>query len=160
MNFEGRCHKYMLASAGCYDMFNEVLTREYSDFRYAKAHHYTVDAYAIQHPGETSNQQAVNSVGVHLVSLYCLFEKDYGLDRSAKIKTEFAQFNKAKKIIHPIQRPQEFKGFTVFDIWDNEDPGAHFDLCKRWAADAWGSWRKHHETVEKWAGAFLSKQRA
>ncbi|GLR19584.1 DUF5946 family protein [Portibacter lacus] len=84
LNFDGNCHEYMLSSPGCYEMFNEVLEKEYSDYRFSKAHHYTVDAYAIQHPGELKNQKAVNSVGIHLVSLYFLFEKSMNLDYAAE----------------------------------------------------------------------------
>lgn len=122
MNFEGDCHEYMLASPGCYEMFNEVLEREYSDFRYAKAHYYTVDSYAVQHPGDPSNTKAVNSVGIHLVSLYFLLEKNYDLTKSAEIKMGFAQFNKSKKVIEPIQRPEKFVGLTIYEIWNNDNP--------------------------------------
>jgi hypothetical protein len=155
LNLEGECHEYMLASPGCYEMFNEVLNREYSDFRYSKAHHYTVDSYAVQHPGKVSNQKAVNSVGIHLVSLYFLFEKKYDITNSAKVKMEFAQFNKINKIIQPIERPEKFKGLTVFEIWDNENPNEHFELCEQWAENSWESWSNHHETIEKWADLFM-----
>ena len=156
LNLEGSCHEYMLASPGCYEMFNEVLNREYSDFRYSKAHHHTVDSYAVQHPGEKSNQKAVNSVGIHLISLYCLFEKKYDIKKSAQIKMEFAQFNKEQQLIHPLERPQHFKGFTIFNVWNNENPSEHFELCKQWALDSWQSWSNHHETIENWATAFLN----
>ena len=155
LNIEGDCHEYMLASPGCYEMFTEVLDREYSDFRYSKAHHYTVDSYAVQHPGKVTNQKAVNSVGIHLVSLYFLFEKKYDITKSAQVKMEFAQFNKENNVIQPIERPEEFKGLTVFDIWDNEAPDKHFELCKKWAEDSWDSWDNHHETIEKWADLFM-----
>lgn len=158
LNFEGECHDYMLASPGCYEMFNEVLNKEYSDFRYSKAHHYTVDSYAVQHPGEISNQKAVNSVGIHLVSLYCLCEKKYGIEKSAQIKMEFAQFNKEKKVIQPMEHPEIFKGRTIFDIWDNENPNEHFDLCKQWALDTWESWSNQHENIEEWAAPFLKEK--
>ncbi len=158
LSFKGECHTYMLASPGCYEMFKEVLAREYSDFGYAKANHYTVDSYAVQHPGEISNKKAVNSVGIHLVSLYFLFEKNYDLEKSAEIKMKFAEFNKTNEVVHPLERPEEFEGLTIFDIWDNEDPEKHFELCKRWALNAWNSWRKQHNTVEKWVTIFLNEK--
>ncbi len=159
LNFEGECHEYMLAAPGCNEMFHEVLTREYSDFRYSRAHHYTVDSYAVQHPGEKTNRKAVNSVGIHLVSLYCMFEKNYELERAAEIKMGFAQFNKDQKVIRPIDPPEKFKGLTIFEIWDNESPAEHFVLCKQWALDSWASWSNQHETIEQWAAAFLDENR-
>ena len=158
MNLEGECHEYMLASPGCYEMFIEVLNKEYSDFRYAKAHHFTVDAYAVQHPGKLSNQKAVHSVAIHLVSLYCLFEAEYDMAMSAEIKMKFAQFTKTNGIVRPIKEPERFKGLTVFDIWDNENPASHFDLCKQWALDSWQSWSTHHHTIKSWAKAFLLQE--
>ena len=159
LNIEGDCHEYMLASPGCYEMFNEVLNKEYSGYKYFKAHHYTVDSYAVQHPGDISNQKAINSVGIHLVSLYFLFEKKYDITKSAQVKMEFAQFNKENTVIQPIERPEKFKGLTVFDIWDNEDPDKHFELCKKWAEDSWKSWGNYHETIEKWAHVFLKDKK-
>jgi hypothetical protein len=158
LNLEGECHEYMLSSSGCYEMFNEVLNREYSDFRFSKSHHFTVDSYAVQHPGKVSNQKAVNSVGIHLISLYFLFEKKYDITKSTQIKMEFAQFNKENKVIQPIERPEKFKGLTVFEIWENENPIEHFELCKKWAEDSWESWSNHHETIEKWAAIFIKNK--
>ena len=155
LKIEGDCHEYMLASSGCYEMFKEVLEKEYSDFTYAKAHHYTVDAYAIQHPGEITNRKAINSVGTHLMSLYFLFNKELNLDKAAQVKMEFAQFNKSKTLIKPLESPEEFKGLTVFDVWNNDNPHEHFELCKNWAYDAWMSWGKHHETIDNWAQIFV-----
>ncbi len=157
MNFEGDCHQYMLAAAGCYEMFTEVLEKEYSDLVYAKAHHYTVDAYAAQHPGEITNKKAVNSIGIHLISLYFLFEKEFKVEKAAKIKMEFAQFNKSKIIVKPLERPERFSGLTIYDVWDNENPIKHFELCKKWAYDSWKSWEKHHGIIENWANMFIKE---
>jgi hypothetical protein len=34
----------------CQEIFETILTKEYSDFRYGKVHRLTVDAYCLQHP--------------------------------------------------------------------------------------------------------------
>jgi len=158
LNIEGNCHNYMLASPACYEMFCEVLAQEYSNFMYSKAHHYTVDAYALQHPGKPTNPQAINSVGTHLISLYFLFEKGYELSKAASIKMEFAQFNKSNNIIKSLKRPKKFEGLTIYDIWDNTDPEKHFALCKEWALSTWQAWAEHHKTIEQWASYLLDSQ--
>jgi hypothetical protein len=43
-------------------MFCEILEKEYSDFRYAHAHHFSLDAYACPYPGKETISQAANSV--------------------------------------------------------------------------------------------------
>lgn len=156
LNLEGSVHPYMLSDPGCYEMFNEVLEKEYSDFNYAKAHHYTVDAYASQHPGEPTNPKAVNSVGVHLVSLYFLFERNMDITLAADIKMDFSQFHKKHKIISPLKKPSSLGDISIFNIWDNENPDRHFELCKEWARCTWNVWKAEHlSMVEQWATEFL-----
>ena len=38
--------------SGCRGLFEEILAREFSDYRYGKIHRLTVDAYSLQHPEE------------------------------------------------------------------------------------------------------------
>ena len=70
----GPTHRYIGASAGCWAAFGEVSEKEYGDFRYARVHGLTVDAYCAQHRGEPT-PQAVRSVAVHLVGLYLQMER-------------------------------------------------------------------------------------
>ena len=151
LNISGQTHEYMLSAPGCYEMFNEVMDREYSDLQYARAHHYTVDAYACQHPGELTNPKAVNSTGIHLVSLHMLFEKQMDITLAARLKMEFAQFNKETQLIKQLQHPKTFGELTIYEIWNNEDGSKHFELCKQWAFLTWQAWSAHHTTIEHWA---------
>ena len=48
---DGPVHPYIGASAACWSLYGEVLTREYGDASYRSAHRLTLDAYAVQHPG-------------------------------------------------------------------------------------------------------------
>lgn len=158
LNIEGACHPYMLSSPGCYEMFTEVLEKEYSDLEYARAHHYTVDAYALQHPGDLSNPKAINSVGIHLVSLYCHFELGFAIHQCAEIKVKVAEWNKAERFIHPLPKPEEFSGLTLFDVWDNDIPERHFEVAKEWAKDAMDSWlTSSRGIVEDWISPYINR---
>jgi len=66
---DGPTHRYMESSPGCWAYFGEVLAREYSDLQYLKVHRLTVDAYAIQHPGQLS-PQCIRSVACQIA--FCL----------------------------------------------------------------------------------------
>ena len=68
---DGPTHPYMASSPACWAAFGEVLARQYSDPALLPVHRLSVDAYAVQHPGEPS-RQSIQSVGVHLIRL-CLF---------------------------------------------------------------------------------------
>jgi hypothetical protein len=65
---DGPVHRYMHSTPACWHAFGRVLAREYEDRAYFAVHHLTVDAYAVQHPGD-AGPQAVQSVGVHLTRL-------------------------------------------------------------------------------------------
>lgn len=49
---DGPTHAYIGASPGCWACYGQVLTKEYSDYRFAPVHRLTVDTYAVQHPGK------------------------------------------------------------------------------------------------------------
>ena len=61
----------MRSSPGCWAAYGELLAREYEDpALFAAAHRLTVDAYALQHPGDPRDRRARQSVRVHHASLY------------------------------------------------------------------------------------------
>jgi hypothetical protein len=55
----------MESSPGCWQIYGEVLAREYSDAAFRSIHRLTVDSYAVQHPGQPT-AQSIQSVCVHL----------------------------------------------------------------------------------------------
>ncbi len=71
---DGPTHRYMESSPGCWHVYGEVLSREYSDRSFGALHRLTVDCYAVQHPGRPS-AQAIQSVCVHLISLCLVIER-------------------------------------------------------------------------------------
>ena len=76
-NVDIPAHRYIGAAAGCWNLYtNEMLVKEYSDPAYYPTHRLSVDAYTAQHPGEPGPQQ-INSVAVHLIRMYLIFEKGY-----------------------------------------------------------------------------------
>ena len=68
---EGPTHQYMASSPGCWNAYGEVLAREYENpMLFGAVHRLTVDAYALQHPGDASDRRARQSVWVHYAALY------------------------------------------------------------------------------------------
>lgn len=147
LNIEGECHKYMLSSPGCWEMFNEVLEREYSDLRYWKAHQFTVDAYACQHVGKKEDKRAVNSVNIHLASLYMMFEMNVNIHDAPTIRTKFSQFYKGKNLLEWLEPPASMGELTIFEIWDNNDVNKHYKIAERWAKSVWQAWVHQHKTI-------------
>ena len=75
-NIAGQPHKYIGATQGCWNLYGEVLAKEYGEYEYFEhTHRLTVDTYAIQHPGQPG-RQSTQSVNIHLISLYSVLIKN------------------------------------------------------------------------------------
>lgn len=146
---EGPVHRYMHGSPGCWAAFGEVLAREYSDPALMPVHRLSVDAYAVQHPGDTS-RQAVQSVGLHLVRL-CLF-LERGLAPEAA-NAAMLQAGEHKAAIAWLPRPPHLGRVTVKDVRAAVGAAAHAEAVRAWARSAWDAWSLHHAQVRLWADA-------
>ncbi|CAN5621419.1 hypothetical protein BH24ACT22_BH24ACT22_01380 [soil metagenome] len=145
---DGPTHRYIGASSGCWEIFGEVLAREYEDYRYWPAHRMTVDAYAAQHPG-TPSPQSTNSVAVHLISLYLTLEK--GLSTEWTLKEMKRASDRGHESFFWLEPPMDPGEITVLDVRDANNPTDHKRLVEGWARSVWEAWEPHHETVRKWA---------
>ena len=142
----GKPHDYIGATQGCWDLYCLILEKQYGEYNYPQlSHRLTVDTYAIQHPGHTTSR-AIQSVSVHLVSLFCIFER--GLDpRTATQKMEkiLAKGTKFEWLEPPIQNGQK----TVIDVLATTNLAEHENKVLEWAKDVWNCWfLKHGQTVE------------
>lgn len=145
---EGPRHKYIGASPGCWAVFGEVLAKEYSDVLYASAHQLTVDTYAVQHPG-TPSPQSIQSVAVHLVSLFCVLERGFDLGRAAGVKQ---QLSKEREKFIWLEPPAALGDVTIIDVAKARDAVEHRRIVGRWASAVWQAWSPHHAAVRRWAG--------
>ena len=142
---DGPTHRYMDSSPGCWQIYGEILSKEYSSQNYWKNHRLTVDAYAAQHPGIESSQ-SIQSVAVHLLSLYFIME-------------EGRSHNEARELIgkattHKFQwltPPDDLGGISAKNVWMAESAKEHNDMVELWAESVWFAWEMHHKTIQKWA---------
>lgn len=144
---EGPTHRYLGASPGCWAVYGEVLGKEYSDYRYWRAHRFTVDAYAVQHPGEPS-PQTVQSVAVHLISLHLVLEKTRSPEEATKAMQQATTHKQRFTWLEPPASPGEV---TVLYVRDAESPEEHVERAGEWARSAWEAWSGHHDTIRRWA---------
>jgi hypothetical protein len=146
-DIEGPTHAYIGASPGCWAVYGNVLEKEYGTYRYPDVHRLTVDAYAAQHPG-TPSRQSIQSVAVHLVSLFLVLER--GLN--ARMATAAI----AKALVHREQfvwltPPASLGALTVLDVIHAEDFDAHRRTVELWACSVWAAWGAHRQTILNWA---------
>ncbi len=140
---EGPTHDYMLSSPGCWQMYGEVLAREYQDPTYTSRHQLTVDAYAVQHPGDGS-PAATRSLHLHLTSLCMVFEHGSQPIEARRLVKRLAEDGFDPEWLEP---PEVLGEVTVADVHVAEDAQAHLAAVERWARSAWQAWSGHHEPL-------------
>jgi len=144
----GKPHRYIGAAAGCREVYCEILAKEYGEFRYPEpTHRFTVDTYAVQHPGEPSGQ-AIQSVNAHLVSLHLVVEKGFN---GARATEAFKDILKNGDKLTWLEPPNPNGSMTVVDVVKAQNLQEHRRLVDEWARDVWTAWRNHHALIRRLA---------
>jgi Family of unknown function (DUF5946) len=144
---DGPTHRYMESSPACWAAYSEVLAREFGDQGlFQRVHRFTVDTYAVQHPGHPS-PQSIQSVAVHLMSLCTLIEGDSTTTWAREIIREAVRI---KGRFVWLQPPASMGPVTVADVWGAKGTAEHEKAVMAWARAAWEAWAPHHETIRSW----------
>jgi hypothetical protein len=117
--------------AGCQAAFNELLARDFSDYRYGRSHRLAVDAYSLQHPD--SYCASLKSLLAHLGGLCCAF--DHGAQPSA-----YRALQESLDGPLAFERPAlpAFRGtLTIADALAATDPDTSRATVERWAGSVW-----------------------
>lgn len=142
----GPTHPYILASPECWKIYEEVLVREYSDANYWKMHRLTVDAYSCQHPGDC-DPRAIQSVTVHLVSLFLVIEKKASHDFARYIIGQTIE--KHKKNFKLLERPKSMGKITAANVLEAKSAEEHEMRVTHWAQSVWEAWKAEHAYISK-----------
>lgn len=79
--FDGPTHRYIGASAACWDLFSRLLHGGEPPLAPAPLNALLLDAYAVQHAG-TPSPQAIQSVAVHALTLFGVLERGVAPDQA------------------------------------------------------------------------------
>lgn len=141
---DGPVHPYMLSSAGCWQHYGEILAREYQNPKlFNAAHRLTVDAFALQHPGNANDIRANQSVRIHYISLFLIFEHGWThLEATAALK------KLVKRAFDPLPNPPRAFAITVADVWQAGESD-HVEIVTKWAKCAFESWSPLNEFAMK-----------
>lgn len=143
---DGPVHRYMRSSPGCWQVYGQVLAREYQDPAYFEVHRLTVDAYAVQHPGGR-DRQSIQSVALHLIRL-CQFLEQGLAPEQANAMMQAAARHKATFVW--LAPPELLGTVTAADVHACDTLEAHTRQVRHWAHSAWQAWAAHHETIRDW----------
>ena len=141
---------------GCQTLFDEVLAREFSDYRYGRLHRLTVDAYSLQHPAEY--MRSGKSYAAHLTGMCAAMESD-----DARAINEAVQrwLNGSKTFDRPGDPPQGKRGtLTILHVHGARDSDEHFACVREWARSVWDAWHGYHERAREWIAQATIQLRA
>ena len=151
----GTPHPYVGASAGCWEVYGQVLSREYEALPLLRETHLlTVDTYSVQHPG-VPERRSVQSVNVHLMRLYLALELGSG---EAEIHAATRRLLKGASRLVWLTPPRPNGTLTVLDVLAARDLGAHREAVAAWARDVWRAWSLHHAYAARLGESCLSER--
>jgi len=106
-----------------------------------------------QHPG-TPSRQSIQSVAVHLISLYLVLERGVEAGKA----TQAIRSAVAQKDRHVwLDPPASLGPLTIPDVARATNLAEHESLVTAWAKSVWNAWAGHHETIREWAGSEVKK---
>lgn len=167
----GPTHPYIGASAGCWELFslcNAGLSIPGDLLETARVPEDTSaswplevphaldsvvgDAYAIQHPGDGS-PRAVQSVAVHLLTLYGLIDRGMDLPSAMWLRRRAAR---EKGVYRRLEPPGSGSALTLRHLFPG---GGVHTPCSRsaYVLSVYAIWMESHgETVEQWFDKYVA----
>ena len=130
--------------AGCLKLFEEVIAREFSDYRYGKVHRLTVDAYSLQHP--ETYMRSGKSFAAHLTGIYAALESEDALAVNQKMQKWLSANPKIEK---PAGLPRQRGKLTITFIHSAACADEHNKRVREWAREVWSAWSEHHALAKQ-----------
>ena len=130
--------------AGCLKLFEEILAREFSDYRYGRIHRLTVDAYSLQHPDRY--MRSGKSFAAHLTGMCAALEVE---DASAVNQAVQKWLSTNPEIVKPTRIPERKGSLTITFVHGAADADEHVARVREWAREVWGAWSEHHGLVKQ-----------
>ena len=143
------CESCGAAAAGlaaCRSLFDELLAREFGDYRYARLHRLMVDTYALQHPEEY--MRSAKSFAAHLTGMCAAMETE---DAAAINRAVQQWLNGPRQIERPADVPAGQRGaVTITYVHDTSEPDEYLQRIQEWARSTWSAWASHHALARGW----------
>jgi hypothetical protein len=129
---------------GCRKIFEEVIAREFGDYRYGRIHRLTVDAYCLQHP--EPYMRSGKSFAAHLTGICAALEDE---DASGINQTLQKWLSGNPSIDKPSRLPADRGELTILYIHGAADAEEHNRRVREWAQSVWDAWGEHHTLAKQ-----------
>lgn len=132
---------------GCQNLFDEVIAREFSDYRYGRIHRLTVDAYSLQHP--KSYMRSGKSFAAHLTGICAALQYENSSEINRAVQKWLSSNPPIRK---PAQLPEKRGALTIVYVHDAANAEEHNQRVREWAQTVWEAWTAHHELARQLIG--------
>ena len=130
--------------AGCLRIFEEIIARDFSDYRYGRTHRLTVDAYALQHPDRY--MRSGKSFAAHLTGMCAALESE---DASVVNRLVQKWLSTNPQIEKPARLPERRRVLTITYVRDAADADEYVRRVREWAREVWGAWSEHQDSARR-----------
>ncbi len=156
--FDGPVHRYLGASASCWAMYSALNSGGEPPLAPGPFSALLVDAYATQHPGTPSNQ-AIQSVAVHLLTLYGIIVRGVPIERAIWLRTRpLRDGSHHKHTRFTWLTPPSFEAsIKIADIVAEPTPQARAMRVTDYVHNIWTIWwtTEHAETIAHWYEQYI-----
>ena len=142
--------------AACQRLFDEVLAREFGDYRYAREHRLMVDAYSLQHPDEY--MRSGKSYAAHLTGMYLAMEEGATTDANRAVQQWLNGPKAFQRPDHPA--PGRRGMLTIVHVHEARTPDEHVQRVREWAQSVWEAWQSQRLFARQWIGEATQNRRA
>jgi hypothetical protein len=148
---DDRCHDCGAIVAdgrkGCQQLFDEVIAKEFANYRFASIHRLTVDTYALQHPMEY--MRSGKSFAAHLTGVCAALERT---EAAAEINRAVQKWLDGPKTLErPPDPPPRRRGtITIVHVHSAADVEQHVRRVREWAQSTWEAWASYQALARKW----------
>ena len=154
---EGPTHRYIGASAGCWALYTALLNGGAPPLAPTPANALLIDAYAAHHPGVPS-PQAVQSVAVHLLTLYGVLVRGVAHGNALWVRQRALRVQKSPK--HSrfswLTPPSFVRSPTVLDIVQAATPTVRTEQVEQYVAAVWSCWSQPYaDVIATWYEQFV-----
>lgn len=143
----GPTHAYVGASPACWALYGQRPTSFRMTTVGDTVRRLALDTYALQHPGRPG-MRSVQSVAVHAMGLCVLLER--GAEERRITPVLGRRPSRKAPALHWLEPPRPNGTLTVRSILGTDEADGYAAAVEAWAADVWGAWEPHHDTVRRW----------
>lgn len=141
--------------SACQRLFDEVLAREFGDFRYGRAHRLTVDTYSLQHPDEY--MRSAKSFAAHLTGMHAAMS-----NTAREVNPIVQRWLSGPRVLErpAAPAPRQRGALTVAHVHAATGADDHVRRVREWAGTVWEAWRAHHQPAAQWVEEAVAASRS